>query len=220
VEALVLGGSAPTSTEDPGPFAEVLVVQDGELLSRVPRFVDETYADGLPVVLAAGDRVGPGQVLATGGVFPARFLSQDTPFVPRPLESAGLADLRLDRLRMLDADHRLLIARALHTCTAFGREGRALVAGGLDARSNDAELYYRASRTLEEWDQAEEGFSLRWLHGAPVELGVARAGHTATLLPDGTLLLVGGTDGTLVHTSAELWNPAPSSLEADGLPVP
>jgi hypothetical protein len=220
VEALVLGGSAPTSTDDPGPFAEVLVVQDGELLSRVPRFVDETFADGLPVMLAAGDRVGPGQVLATGGVFPTRFLSQDTPFVPRPLEAAGLADLRLDRLKMLDAEHRLLAARALHTCTAFGHEGRALVVGGFDARSADADLYYSATRTLEEWDQAEEGFSLRWLHGAPVELGAARAGHSATLLPDGTLLLLGGTDGTQVNTSAELWNPSPSTLQAEGLPAP
>ncbi len=220
VEAFVVGGAPPDSVDDPGPFAEVVVVQDGEILGRVPRFVEETFADGLPVVLAAGDRVGPGEVLVAGGVFPVRFLSRDTPFEPRPLETAGLADLRLDRLRMLDSSHRLLTARALHTCSGLGREGGAMVAGGFTARDASAQLYYAASRSLEEWDRATEGFSLRWRQGAPIELAQARAGHSATPLLDGSLLLVGGTDGNQVHASAELWNPAPVTLEPDGLPAP
>jgi hypothetical protein len=220
VEALLVGGSEPLSREDPGPFAEHLVLQAGALHSRVPRFVGETFGDGLPVTHAAGDGIGPGQALVTGGIYPSRFLSQDTPFIPSPLEVAGVADLRLDRLRMLDPARRLLTGRFLHACSAYPRQGRAWVTGGFVGRAAGQELYYAASRGVEQWDHAAERFSLRWRAGAPVELSAARAGHSATRLPDGSLLLVGGTDGSQIHASAELFSPFDTLLEDQGLPVP
>ena len=39
-------------------------------------------------------------------------------------------------------------------------------------------------------------------------LAKARGGHTATLLPDGRVLVVGGWDGEQYHASSEVWDPA------------
>src|SRR5689334_4763859 len=44
-----------------------------------------------------------------------------------------------------------------------------------------------------------------------------RAGHTATLLPDGKVLIVGG--GGLGSASAELYNPSTGTFEAIGGPL-
>jgi hypothetical protein len=47
--------------------------------------------------------------------------------------------------------------------------------------------------------------------------GSARTGHTATLLPDGRVLIVGGGDGRRsAVASAELWDPASETFEATG----
>ncbi len=47
-------------------------------------------------------------------------------------------------------------------------------------------------------------------------LSGARAGHSATLLPNGTVLVVGGFNGTVRLTSSELYNPATGTWTASG----
>lgn len=47
-------------------------------------------------------------------------------------------------------------------------------------------------------------------------LSGGRAGHTATLLPNGTLLVLGGYNGTVRLTSAELYNPAAGTWTPTG----
>ena len=42
----------------------------------------------------------------------------------------------------------------------------------------------------------------------------ARGGHTATLLPNGTVLIVGGFDGTRDLASAELYDPSVGTFAA------
>jgi N-acetylneuraminic acid mutarotase len=47
-------------------------------------------------------------------------------------------------------------------------------------------------------------------------LTTARAGHTATLLPSGKVLVVGGNDGYGAVTSAELYDPSAGTWSATG----
>jgi hypothetical protein len=47
-------------------------------------------------------------------------------------------------------------------------------------------------------------------------LGTPRAGHTATLLPNGKVLVAGGTDGSSTLQSAEIFDPATNTFSATG----
>jgi WD40 repeat protein len=83
-----------------------------------------------------------------------------------------------------------------HTATLLP-DGRVLVVGGhrdLDSRNtlNSAEIWDPASRTSRQAGS----------------LTVARAGHTATLLPDGRVLVIGGeVKYPVLLASAEVWDP-------------
>jgi len=74
------------------------------------------------------------------------------------------------------------------------QDGRVLVVGGLDYEFGQA--YY--SKTAEVYDPSTGEF--RYTHGIPRR---SRAGHTLTLLPDGRVLIVGGTG----YPSAEIFEP-------------
>src|SRR5438309_9733664 len=60
------------------------------------------------------------------------------------------------------------------------------------------------------------------IHGSPVNfvitgsLATARNGHTATLLPNGKVLVAGGQNGNSILTSAELYDPASGTWSATG----
>ena len=78
-----------------------------------------------------------------------------------------------------------------------------LVAGGFDTGLNaldSAELYDPASGT--------------WT--ATGSLNTARYYHTATLLPNGMVLVAGGVDTTAAFASAELYDPASGTWTATG----
>ena len=96
-----------------------------------------------------------------------------------------------------------------HTGTLLA-DGRVLLAGG--APAPDAAARYLS--TTETWDPATATFTTS---GGLTE---GRGGHTATLLEDGRVLLVGGGTGVLgdgrVTASAEAWDPASGSTSATG----
>jgi hypothetical protein len=84
-------------------------------------------------------------------------------------------------------------AHAGHTATSLV-DGKVLIAGGIKDQVNGE---YTASSVAETYDPATGSFS----PAAP--MGVTRYSHTATLQPDGTVLMAGGGTST-----AELYAPA------------
>jgi len=94
---------------------------------------------------------------------------------------------------------RMNTPRFLHTTTLLPN-GRVLVAGGSDTGGGEP---LRPVRSAELYDPS----SGTWT--ATGALGLARFGHTATLLPDGRVLVVGGFDaGAKAIERPELYNPA------------
>lgn len=76
--------------------------------------------------------------------------------------------------------------RANHTATLLPN-GKVLIAGGRDDADN-------RQATLELYDQVTNTFATI----VGVSLGAARASHTATLLPNGNVLIAGGSGNTVV----------------------
>jgi len=94
--------------------------------------------------------------------------------------------------------------RSAHTATLLSN-GKVLLAGGylgsLFSYSNTAELY----------DPAAGTFTL-----TTATMTSARSDHTATLLPDGKVLLTGGYTGSVFSNTAELYDPATGTFTATG----
>lgn len=101
-----------------------------------------------------------------------------------------------------------------HTATLLS-DGRVLVIGG---QSNDlvpaigtSSESFRTLASAQIWDPSTETF------GPAGSLAQARYGHTATLLPDGRVLVVGGSTFDISGLAlAEVWNPDTKSFSAAG----
>jgi hypothetical protein len=218
-EVLIFGGAGANGTDDPGTFAEWLVAGTGDMFTLIPQFAIGASGVGLPVMHAAGTQLGPGRMLFSGGIYPERYHSRDLPYIPEPLYDAAVVDMRTESLKLLPAEGRLSVSRAFHSSTSTGSRGHALVAGGLTGENLALPLHHQSTASVEWWDDDQQEFSLLWKKGAEVTMHNPRAGHSATRLADGTILIVGGTDGAAVHQTAELFNPAPVDLGTDGLPA-
>src|SRR5438477_2807308 len=92
----------------------------------------------------------------------------------------------------------LVTARVSHTATLLPN-GRVLIAGGTSATGSlsSAEIF----------DPANPGAGFRVLSAT---MGAARAGHTATLLKDGTVLIAGGD----VAGTAEIFDPTTETFSS------
>jgi hypothetical protein len=91
-----------------------------------------------------------------------------------------------------------MVARrdAFFTATTLA-DGRVLVTGGMVRHEEYGEIL----RTAETYDPATGKFT------ATGSMGIARSGHDATLLSDGRVLIVGGTDDLSDLASAEVFDP-------------
>jgi hypothetical protein len=100
----------------------------------------------------------------------------------------------------------MTVGRYLHTATSLGN-GKVLIAGGFERQVapvggevSSAELYDSAARTFT----------------ATASMTSERAGHAATLMNDGRVLITGGSGGGTMTASAELYDPAAGAFAATG----
>ena len=193
--AHALGGWSPAAAASvPHSYGQALELGDGRVLvlggpnTHLTELYDppaNRWAPAGEIENSTGTAVllGDGSVLASGG----RTLPS-----PHGLFASAM---RFDPATSVWSPAApMLRARAGHTLTLL-RDGRVLAAGGIDQiaasgiRTNTTELYDPASG--------------QWSPGPPMLR--ARAGHTATLLAGGRVLIVGGDEG---GASAELYDPA------------
>jgi hypothetical protein len=98
------------------------------------------------------------------------------------------------------------IARASHTSTLLPN-GKVLIAGGFAGSGGE----YNPYRTAELYDPNSGTFQ------AVAEMSIGRSGHTATLLKNGKVLIVGGWTGRYdLRGSAEIYNPAANTFTPTG----
>jgi len=130
-----------------------------------------------------------GKVLIAGGV-----LSYDSP-------PTNLAEVYDPATHVFSAAGVLSTPRAGHTATLLA-DGKVIIAGGYTAFKGGE---FQTSASAEIYDPASGTFS------ATGSMGLPRYMHTATLLPDGTVLVAGGGSAT-----AEVYDPSTGSFATTG----
>ena len=128
---------------------------------------------------------------------------RDLPTAPRP--SAPRTPLQSTAAPgSFAATGQMSTPRAFHSATLLAN-GKVLIAGGVSGLAQGATL-----TTAELYDPASATFTLTGSMAAP------RAGHTATLLPNATVLLVGGNNQSGILATAELYDPATGTFSFTG----
>jgi hypothetical protein len=225
---LVTGGRLPTPSDAPIASAST---SDGTTYAPLPDLAEpraEHTATRLPdgTVLVAGGARAPGEgndATASAELFdPAKASFAPLPAMTRPrakhsatLLADGSAVLLAggdDSVELFDVASRAFVAVAARlpepmsdNASAVLADGRVLVAGGEKSDGVSAEAAV--------FDPATRAFADRAAH--------ARSGHTATPLPDGRLLLVGGFTASedFATKAAELLDPRTGAwADAGALP--
>jgi N-acetylneuraminic acid mutarotase len=129
-------------------------------------------------------RLNDGRILVTGG-----------------LTALGLGDAELvdEGTGKVSRAGSPRVQRVSHTATRIGND-KVLVVGGYSAGEG---AVLGISRSAEIWDPATNRFRL-----LDARMSVARAGHSATVLPDGRVLIVGGLSPDERYELAEVFDPA------------
>ena len=100
----------------------------------------------------------------------------------------------------------MTVARAAHTATLLP-DGRVLIAGGCTLDGCEME---EDGASSELYDPRDRSFAKTG------EMGTERVSHTATLLPNGKVLLAGGWDRDGLLANAELYDPAVGAFYPTG----
>ncbi|MEP6653464.1 MAG: kelch repeat-containing protein [Myxococcales bacterium] len=106
----------------------------------------------------------------------------------------------------------MITPRMRHTVTALA-DGRVLIVGGQYVVYDATAMYMSATKTLataEVYDPVTETFVATGALASP------RYSHTATLLPNGKVLITGGSNGTAQLMTAELYDPATGTFQPTG----
>jgi hypothetical protein len=212
---LIWGGNHPPAA-GPGTFAEVLTVENDEIYLQVPQFVSTSASWGLPSFYSAGARLQSGQILVTGGVLTDLAMFDDLT-EPRVLQNYRRLDMGNQTITQPENPAVTMGHLFAFQTTTLLKNNRVLVAGGATSVPSlnwfcdpqNKALFYLPTET------EESAFVIEQIGGNSVVLCEPRAGHTATELDDGTVLLAGGFNakGTVgISDTAEVYNPASREL--------
>jgi hypothetical protein len=129
------------------------------------------------------------------------------PLPPHPFTAGNTAELFNPTTEVWTLTDPLFERRILHTATRL-QDGKVLVAGGFGANSTGAQISISDCEIF-----VPDSGSGQWIKTSTMNMNVPRAWHTATLLPDGKVLVVGGLSGDGVNPpsalgSSELFDPA------------
>ncbi|HTY62785.1 MAG TPA: kelch repeat-containing protein [Acidobacteriota bacterium] len=174
---------------------------NGNYLSSVEIYdpTTQTFTSTASMTVARQDatatRLSGGKILIAGG-FNGAFLNSAELYTTSTSTFAGTAGVMAD-------------PREGHTATVLS-DGRVLITGGCN-NSNSAEVKCdNFLSTAEIYDPTTDSFSQTGSMSTP------RYNHTATALPDGTVLVVGGSDGTKALASAEIYDPDTGEFSSAG----
>ena len=143
-----------------------------------------------------------GKVLITGG----KIQGQDL-LCPDGMAAAELYDSTAGSFVQTRS---MISARYAHTATAL-LNGQVLVTGGIASGYDCEDVGNQALNSAELYEPSSGFFTAA---GSMDEL---RAGHTATLLPSGKVLVAGGTDGNgYASKTAELYDPQTGAFSSTG----
>jgi hypothetical protein len=145
----------------------------------------------LPTAVLFKKGPNKGKVLVVGGFDMVTIPGKPEP-VFRELASCELYDPAND---VWDNATSLNYPRGSHTLTLLD-DGRVLAAGG----EGD-----NATRTYEIYDPDKKTWTCPWIKNNKKHLRHSRSGHTATLLPDGKVLLVSGYTGEIYNPKTDSW---------------
>jgi N-acetylneuraminic acid mutarotase len=131
-----------------------------------------------------------GKVLVAGGLV-----------LPFPAPSLASTELYDPATNTWSPAAPMIESRTRQTATLL-RDGRVLVVGGLTVTLQDGGLFPSQATSAEIYDPKAD----RWSTTAP--MGFYRLDQTATLLPDGRVLVAGGQDsGVAIYNSTEIYDP-------------
>ena len=180
---------------------------DAELYDPVARSFTTTGSMTSARTFHTASLLPNGKVLATGG------FSDGQPDQPLAESSAELFDQATGSFTPAGS---MGIARAVHTATLLPN-GKVLIAGGGTTQIVDGgfpfPFFGQAIAASEVYDPATNSFS------ATGAMSGARFAHTATLLPNGKVLIAGGlvTEGAgQALLTAELYDPATGTFNPTG----
>jgi plastocyanin len=187
----------PTPTSTPGPTAAAAASPtQGPTLGPTP-----TLQAGLTGPLGVGRQIHTATRLADGRVLVAGGYDVNN----LPLASAELYDPTTNTFSPTGS---MSAARGLHSATLLS-DGRVLIAGGGQASWTAGTPTFLA--TAELYDPKTGTFS------ATGSMTTPREDHTATLLSDGRVLIVGGNDDVdHAGASAELYDPKAGTFSSTG----
>lgn len=174
-----------------GRQRQFTAVVAGTVAKDVTWTVEEGTAGG--AITAEGVYTAP----ASGGPFHVTARS-----VSDPSKAATATVVLTDAgFRMLATS--TLVPRISHTATLLP-DGKVLIAGGRECDTLVFDnCFGNPLSSAELFDPATETFS------ATGSMSIARTGHTATLLTDGTVLVAGGVNpASVIEASAEIYDPA------------